>query len=396
MQLYKVEREKKSNFPKYLAVIIITVIVTLFVNKTIGEANRIDEFAERLSLEENQIQNNQILSKTEDMSSDIEDVLESTVGISLLKPTGESIFDIDVAQKWGIGTGVIVSEKGYILTNQHLAKEKGARIAVTLNSGKTIQGKIVWVEENIDLAIIKVDENGLIPAILGSSDDLKIGNDVIAIGNPLGAEFQGTTTKGIVSGLDRTIKFDENGEQVFMEGLIQTDASINPGNSGGPLINSKGEVIGINTIKITSAEGIGFAVPIDIVKNVINSFVLEDNFEEAYLGLYAYDSEAIKYMNTKNSFDRGIYVVSVDEEGPCGKMGIKKGDIITKIDGVEINKMTELREYLYSKRPGDKISLTVENSEHQTLEIELRKKNITKIFSVNIYRIAIYLEKAFA
>ena len=158
-----------------------------------------------------------------------------------------------------------------------MAKEKGARIAVTLNQGKTIQGKIVWVEENIDLAIIKVDESGLIPAILGNSDELKIGNDVIAIGNPLGEEFKGTTTKGIVSGLDRTIKFEENGEQVLMEGLIQTDASINPGNSGGPLINSKGEIVGINTVKITSAEGIGFAVPINIVKDVINSFVLGNN-----------------------------------------------------------------------------------------------------------------------
>ena len=379
MQLYKVEREKKSNFPKYFAVIIITVIVTLFINKTIGEANESDKFAERLNLENSNISYDNTLKETKDSSSYIEDVLESTVGISLLKPSGTSIFDIDVEQKWGIGTGVIVSEKGYILTNQHLAKEKGARIAVTLNQGKTIQGKIVWVEENIDLAIIKVDESGLIPAILGNSDELKIGNDVIAIGNPLGEEFKGTTTKGIVSGLDRTIKFEENGEQVLMEGLIQTDASINPGNSGGPLINSKGEIVGINTVKITSAEGIGFAVPINIVKDVINSFVLEDSFDEAYLGIYAYDSEAIKYMDTKKSFDEGIYVVSIDKTGPCGKDGLKKGDIITYVDGMKINKMTELRKYLYSKRPGDKITLTIEDIEPKIIEVELRKEKIIKL-----------------
>lgn len=190
----------------------------------------------------------------------------------------------------------------------------------------------------------------------------------------MGAEFQGTTTKGIVSGLDRTIKFEENGKPILMEGLIQTDASINPGNSGGPLINSKGEVIGINTVKITSAEGIGFAVPINIVKNVLNSFVLEDKFEEAYLGIYAYDSEAIKYMDTRNNFSGGIYVVSVDKQGPCGKEEIKKGDIITYIDGVKINKMTELREYLYSKKPGEKVTLEIEDIEPRIVEIELREK----------------------
>lgn len=217
------------------------------------------------------------------------------------------------------GTGIIVSEKGYILTNQHLAQKVGASIIVTLNSGKTLQGKVVWNEKNIDLAIIKVPESGLIPAIIGDANDMAVGEEVIAIGNPLGEEFQGTTTKGIISGLDRTIVFEENEEKIYMEGLIQTDASINPGNSGGPLINARGEVIGINTVKITSAEGIGFALPINIVKNVINSFVLEDKFDEAYLGIYAYDSGAIKYMESKNKFENGIYVVNVDKNGPSRK-----------------------------------------------------------------------------
>ncbi len=374
MQLYKIEREKKGGFFKYFLIIVITALATLFINRTIQEANELDEFAEKLQYEKETNENIDLNLKKESNSNGyIQDVLESTVGISLLRPTGTNIFDIDVAKKWGIGTGIIVSEKGYILTNEHLAKEKGARIVVTLNSGKSVHGKIVWTEENIDLALIKIEENGLIPAILGDSNELLIGDDVIAIGNPLGEEFQGTTTKGIVSGLDRTIKFDEENDTVFMEGLIQTDASINPGNSGGPLINSKGEVIGINTVKITSAEGIGFAVPINLVKNVINAFVLDDKFDEAYLGIYAYDSEAIKYMDTKNKFDSGIYVVSIDENGPCGKVGLKKGDIITKIDGVEINKMTELREYLYTKRIGDKVILSVEDSTSKELEVVLGK-----------------------
>ena len=281
MQLYRVEK-KKSNFWRYLVVIAITVVVTLFADRSIQKANEIDEFAEKLALESDTQKEVEEVVQNEN-GNYIESVLKSTVGISLLKPDDASIFDINLEQKWGIGTGIIVSEKGYILTNQHLAKNRGARLVVTLNSGKSVQGTVLWTEENIDLAIIKIDGAGLVAARLGDSDNLKIGNEVMAIGNPLGIEFQGTTTKGIVSGLDRTVMFEEDEEKVFMEGLIQTDASINPGNSGGPLINESGEVIGVNTVKITSAEGIGFAVPINIVKNVIKTFETEGVFSEASL-----------------------------------------------------------------------------------------------------------------
>ena len=279
MNLYRVER--KRNFWKYGLVVIITVCLTLFTDRSIQKANEIDEFAERLSLEENAVDE---VSNIEISAEDyIEEVMKSTVGISLIEPSEANIFDVNLEEKWGMGTGIVVSENGYILTNQHLAKTKGASLVVTLNSGKSVKGRIVWTEENIDLAIIKVEETGLVAAKLGDSNSLKVGNDVIAIGNSLGIEFQGTTTKGIVSGLDRTIMFQENGENVFMEGLIQTDASINPGNSGGPLINASGEVVGVNTVKITSAEGIGFAVPINIVKNVISAYERDGVFKEAYL-----------------------------------------------------------------------------------------------------------------
>lgn len=371
MEYYKSYTKKKSDFPKYFVVVVITALLTLFADRTIQKANEIDEFAQRLDLNQNMIveEKEQVTYESEDY---IENILNSTVGISLIKPTGSSIFNINLEENWGIGTGVIVSDKGYILTNQHLAQKKGGKLTVTLNSGKSVEGKVVWNEENIDLAIVKIDETNIQAVKLGNSDNLKIGNEVIAIGNPLGVEFQGTTTKGIVSGLDRTILFEEDGEKVFMEGLIQTDASINPGNSGGPLINESGEVIGINTVKITSAEGIGFAVPINIVKNVIKSYEEEDVFSEANLGIYAYDSYVIPYMETNNKFYEGIYVVSVDEGGPCGNTILEEGDIITKVDGININKMTKLREYLYSKKPGDKVVLSVEDGESKTLEITLR------------------------
>ena len=160
-----------------------------------------------------------------------------------------------------------------------------------------------------------------------------------------------------------------------MEDLIQTDASINQGNSGGPLINRKGEVIGINSVKIESAEGIGFAVPINIIKPIIESFTSKDEFEEAYLGIFAYDKEVIKYLKNNVDFEGGIYVVKISKDGPVAKTNIKIGDIITKIDGNNINKMSELRKYIYQKKPGDKVELVINrnNKEYKT-EVKLNKK----------------------
>lgn len=165
MELYNNYPKRKSNFHKYLLTIVLTVIITLFAIRTMDRANEMDDFAEKLVLEEEK----EIKIKEEatiDSEDYIEDVLNSTVGISLIKPTGNNIFDINIEQKWGIGTGILVSEKGYILTNQHLAKNRSARLIVTLNSGKSVQGKVVWVEENIDLAIIKIDETALKPVKL--------------------------------------------------------------------------------------------------------------------------------------------------------------------------------------------------------------------------------------
>lgn len=222
-----------------------------------------------------------------------------------------------------------------------------------------MQGKVVWTQEDIDVALIKVEKNHLVPASLGDSDQLKIGNEVWAIGNPLGVEFQRTTTKGIISGLNRTLTFEENGETIFMEDLIQTDASINSGNSGGPLINESGEVIGINTVKITTAEGIGFAIPINIMKPVVQSFIENNSFSEVKLGIYAYDKEIVKYVNARITIDNGIYVTNVNKGSNAEKAGIKVGDIIMSVDGVEVNKMMDIRRYIYTKKAGDEVNIVI-------------------------------------
>ena len=226
--------------------------------------------------------NENIESKNE-ISKSLEDITKSIVGISKIKNKGISALDLNAPEELGLGSGVIFSEKGYIITNWHIVGSKYNTCYVTLENGEIYNGNVIWADNDLDLAIVKINGASLKALNIGNSNELKLGEEVWAIGNPVGVEFQRTITKGIVSGLNRTIKIEDENGQNYMEDLIQTDASINAGNSGGALINDKGELIGINTVKITSAEGIGFAVPIDIIKPIIANYVEKDKFEEAYL-----------------------------------------------------------------------------------------------------------------
>ena len=196
-------------------------------------------------------------------------------------------------------------------------------------------------------------------------------------GNPIGFEFRRTVTSGIISAKNRTIKIEEKDRQSYMTDLIQTDATINPGNSGGPLIYPNGDVIGINTIKITTAEGIGFAVPINIVKPIIESFKQTGDFEEATIGIYAYDKEVIPYLsnNLINKFSKGIYVEQITPNGPADNSDLKEADIITSIDNIELNTMNDLREYIYTKKPNDSVTLKIIRGKiSKEINIELGKK----------------------
>ena len=298
----------------------------------------------------------------------IEETINTVVGITKIKNTGTSIFGVDNTSKLGIGTGVIVSENGYVLTNEHVAGQKFSTCFVTIENGSRYKGTVVWADEGLDLAIVKIELKGLKSIKIGDSDEIKIAQEVYAIGNPIGIEFQRTVTKGIVSGKDRTIRIEEN---VYMEDLIQTDATINPGNSGGPLINENGEMIAINSVKISSAEGIGFAIPINIVKPVIEKIVESGKMEEAYLGIFAYDKAVIPYLEDGNDFEKGVYVAQVDLAGPAKNSGLKIGDIITKIDEVEINKMSDLRKYIYTKAPKEEVTLTAYRN-NKALEFKIK------------------------
>ncbi len=315
-------------------------------------------------------------SENQDNIADIiEDKIESVVGISKLKTTGNSILGTAKEDELGLGTGIIITNTGYILSNSHVTGEKYSHCYVTLEDKNTYEGDVVWADKDLDLSIIKIKANNLKYASLGDSDKVRIGDTSFAIGNPIGYEFRRTVTSGIISALNRTIKIEEENNTSYMSNLIQTDATINPGNSGGPLINKKGEVIGINTVKITSAEGIGFAIPINVVKPIIEKLKNNEKFEEATLGIYIYDQDIAQYLSFTNILDKGIYISEVLINGPAYNAGLKEGDIIKTIDGKDLKTINNLREYLYQKNPGDTVSLNVTRGKiSRNINVVLGKK----------------------
>lgn len=273
----------------------------------------------------------------------------------------------------GIGSGFIINEDGSILTNYHVI-EGANEVKVTLSDGKEVNAKVVNYDAARDVAMIKVEEGTKVPAVaeLGDSDALLPGDQVIAIGTPLSKEFAQTLTQGVISAVNRSVG-NESGTSV---NLIQTDAAINPGNSGGPLVNSKGQVIGINSMKIgnqesgTSVEGMGFSIPINEVKGKIESL------SKPLVNLGIQIREIDKDLAKKYDLPEGIYVAGVEQFSSAEKAGIKVGDVITKFDGKSITTFNELKELKSKKEIGDKINIqVVRDGKNIDLEITLEEKS---------------------
>lgn len=327
------------------------------------EATRVSQTIEQVQEENKNI--TQVLAR----------VNESVVGISKLKNPGNTVFLEGGSSQLGLGTGMIVTNNGYILTNEHVSGSKYSTCYVTLESGKSYKADVVWSDSDIDLSIVKINAKNLPYVTFGDSEYVQVGEKVYAIGNPIGFEFQRTVTSGIISAVNRSITITENEKSSYMEDLIQTDATINPGNSGGPLINAKGEVIGINSVKITSAEGIGFAIPINVVKTIVQRFETDGKFEEATLGIFAYDKNVIPYLNSNLQLENGIYVVQIKRNSPAARYGLKEKDILLSIDGIPLEKMCDLRCYIYEKKPGDKVALQILRGQRtMNIEVTLAKK----------------------
>ena len=375
-------KKKMSNLKKVILTFIILLLVWIFGFYLYTTYQNIEINPQNYETQKTQstIQE-QTVENVEENSKKVADVIEETtekiVGISKLKNTGSSIFSNSNESELGLGTGIIVTSDGYILSNEHVTGSKYSKCYITLENGRNYDGTVMWSDSDLDLSIVKINAKDLKYVELGNSDNIKVGENVYAIGNPIGFEFRRTVTSGIISAKNRTIKLEEENKQSYMTDLIQTDATINPGNSGGPLIYPNGEVIGINTVKISSAEGIGFAIPINIVKPIIESYKQTGDFQEATIGIYAYDKEVIPYLNKTNNidFDKGIYIAQITKNGSADNTGLKEGDIITKIDDTELNTMNDLRKYIYTKKPGDTVALSVTRGKvNKTFNINLGKK----------------------
>ena len=292
----------------------------------------------------------------------------SVVGITTTTLSSDNMFSMPT-ESTGVGTGIIVDSNGYILTNSHVISDGQAKtVNVLFSDGSTIDGEVYWYDSQLDLAIVKVNKTGLTAAELGDSDKVKIGDISIAIGNPYGLDLAGTVTQGIISGLDRTISTSET----TMTGLIQTDASINSGNSGGPLLNSSGQVIGINTAKASEGEGLGFAIPINTAKPIIESIIQKGSYEKVTLGIKGTDaSKYAQYSKQQLSTDEGVYVAEVVSGSAAESAGIKSGDIITKIDSTNLSVMSDLTKNLYNYTKGDSATLTINrDGKEMTLKVK--------------------------
>ena len=358
-----------------LAVILLISIIQIYQSIEVEEPN----YNAQKTL---YTQNEQTVENESEKSQTIADMIEETtkkvVGISKLKSTGSTLLTNASEKDLGLGSGVIVSEDGYILSNEHVTGSKYSKCYITLEDGQNYEGTVMWSDQDLDLSITKIKAQGLPFIEFGNSSQVKIGQTVYAIGNPIGYEFRRTVTSGIISAKNRTIKIDEEQGSSYMTDLIQTDATINPGNSGGPLIYPNGQVIGLNTVKITSAEGIGFAIPINVIKNVVESFKQTQTFEEATLGIYAYDGTAKQYLENNNDTtvtQKGIYVDQIIKNGPASQVDLKQGDIITTIDEKELTTVNDLREYIFTKKPGEEVTLkTVRGKINKEIKIILGKK----------------------
>lgn len=269
-------------------------------------------------------------------------------------------------QPKGIGSGMIITPDGFILTNSHVVHD-AQRLEVTLADGRVFPARLVGEDPQTDLAVIHIDAEDLPSAGLGDSSALKVGQLVIAIGNPFG--FQTTVTTGVVSALGRSLR-TQTGR--LIENIIQTDASLNPGSSGGPLVNSKGEVIGINTAVIYGAQGICFAIPSNVAKIVAGMLIKTGKVTRGYIGIAGQarpiHRRLVRYYRLAG--ESGVLVVLVEPGTPAMRAGLREGDIIVFFDNLPVRNVDDLHKYLSEKPIGEKIPLTVlRDSEKITIEV---------------------------
>jgi len=388
----KPEKSLKRKFLTYLSLVLSTSIVTSFI---VGGA-MYSSFSKKLNEQTGAVQNtitqNSTGTQTTASSKSITgtNLLSSTSGdltvAQIAKKVGPSIVGIKMQVNTGRqssifgssssdseGSGIIISADGYIMTNYHVVQYadpssnyKNATLTVYLPDKREAKATFVGGDSSNDLALIKIDLKNLTVAELGDSSTVEVGDPAVAIGNPLGMEFAGSVTSGVISALNRTL---DTGDVTM--NLIQTDAAINPGNSGGALLNSKGQVIGINSAKIsvTGVEGLGFAIPINTAKPIIEQLKNYGYVKgKPLVGISA--QEVSEEISSMYGIPVGVYIVDVSPNGAAAKAGIKKGDVLVKLDGKEIKTMADIDAVKKLHKAGDTVSAVVSrNGSNVTVQL---------------------------
>ncbi|MHB8171011.1 MAG: S1C family serine protease [Thermincolia bacterium] len=361
-------RSKKSGFLSYFMVALLGAVIGGLVVLGIGpklldwppSVAKSQEVQDRGSKETPAL--NVDLEKISPTVAIAEKVGPAVVGIRNVA-RGVSFFgDVQEVER-GTGSGVIIDKEGYIVTNNHVI-EGASQLIISLSDGRQVKAKLVGRDEKTDLAVIKINAPNLTVAKLGDSTKLRVGELAVAIGNPMGLEFAGSVTTGVISALNRTVPV---GDQKFK--LIQTDAAINPGNSGGALINARGEVVGINSAKLAGgAEGMGFSIPISSAKPIIKELIDKGYISRPWIGITGgtLTSEARK----EYGLPAGIYIEQVIAYSPAHKVGIQPGDIITAIEEKEIKSMDDLQDFLEKRKPSQKIKISLFR-ENKDIEVGL-------------------------
>ncbi len=281
----------------------------------------------------------------------------------------------------GIGSGFIYSEDGYIMTNHHVISG-ATSVKVLLMNGETLDCEVIGSDEYADIAVIKINSEKVSKvAKLGDSESVKLGDTVFTIGSPLGIEYFGTVTRGILSAKDRMVEVSvSSSSKDWIMNVMQTDAAINPGNSGGPLCNVNGDVIGVNSMKIVQdeIEGIGFAIPIEDAMEYANMIVSGEKIKRSYLGISMADISSTDYYLKKygitipDNVTTGVVVIEPEKNGPAEKAGVLKGDIIIQVGEYKVKNIAELRYYLYKYEPNEKVELKlIRNNKEETVGIIL-------------------------
>lgn len=282
--------------------------------------------------------------------------------IAVVEAIGPAVVSIAVgrlaagaAEQTGAGSGVVIAPDGYILTNHHVV-QRAKRLTTTFTEGRTAEAVLVGADPATDLAVIRAQASGLPYASLGDSAQLRVGQLVIAIGNPLG--FQSTVSTGVVSALGRALRSQQGR---LIEGIIQHTAPLNPGNSGGPLVDSRGQVMGINTAIIPIAQGMGFAIPANTARWVVSQLLIHGRVRRAYLGIGARDRSLDRRLARAHqlSTDRAVEVIAVEPAGPAAQAGLHLGDWLVAIDGQPIGGVDDLHRILAERPIGQLLTLTV-------------------------------------